>query len=56
MEGSGHLAEAALGYEADANSGKHYDSTMLLFEAIKRAGTDDPTKVRDEIWTRIRAS
>ena len=42
--------KAALGYEADANSGKHYDSTMLLFEAIKRAGTDDSTKVRDEIY------
>lgn len=42
--------KAAFGYEPDANAGKHYDSTMLLFEAIKRAGTDDSTKVRDEIY------
>ena len=42
--------KAANGYEPDANAGKHYDATMLLFEAIKRAGSDDSTKVRDEIY------
>ena len=42
--------KAALGYEPDANAAKNYDATMLLFEAIKRAGVDDSTKVRDEIY------
>ena len=39
-----------MGYEADSNAAKNYDATMLLFEAIKRAGTDDSTKVRDTIY------
>jgi branched-chain amino acid transport system substrate-binding protein len=38
------------GYDADANAGKHYDATMLLFESIKRAGTTDPVKVRDAVY------
>ena len=42
--------KAAYGYDADANVGKHYDATRLLFEAIKRAGSDDPVKVRDAIY------
>jgi branched-chain amino acid transport system substrate-binding protein len=43
--------KAAMGYDADANTAKHYDATRLLFEAIKRAGTaDDPAKVRDAIY------
>jgi len=43
--------KAAFGYDADANVGKHYDATRLLFEAIKRAGSaDDPVKVRDAIY------
>lgn len=43
--------KAAFGYEADANAGKHYDATMLLFDAIRRAGTaDDAAKVRDAIY------
>ncbi|MFO0986300.1 MAG: ABC transporter substrate-binding protein [Alphaproteobacteria bacterium] len=42
--------KAAFGYDADANVGKHYDATRLLFEAIKRAGGDDPVKVRDAIY------
>jgi branched-chain amino acid transport system substrate-binding protein len=42
---------AAYGYDADANVGKHYDATRLLFEAIKRAGSDDPVKVRDAIYS-----
>jgi len=43
--------KAAFGYDADANAGKHYDATMLLFDAIRRAGTaDDAGKVRDAIY------
>ncbi len=42
--------EKAFGYRPDANAGKHYDATMLLFEAIKKAGTTDPEKVRDAIY------
>jgi branched-chain amino acid transport system substrate-binding protein len=43
--------KTALGYDPDANAGKHYDATMLLFEAIRRAGTaDDRVKVRDAIY------
>ncbi len=43
--------KAGMGYEPDANAAKNYDATMLLFEAIKRAGTDDSTKVRDTIYS-----
>jgi branched-chain amino acid transport system substrate-binding protein len=43
--------KALYGYDADANAGKHYDATVLLFDAIKRAGTaDDAGKVRDAIY------
>lgn len=42
--------EKALGYRPDANAGKHYDATMLLFDAIRKAGTTDPEKVRDAIY------
>jgi branched-chain amino acid transport system substrate-binding protein len=43
--------KAALGYAPDANAGKHYDATRLLFAAIKRVGSaDDPAKVRDAIY------
>lgn len=42
--------KAEMGFEADSNAAKNYDATMLLFEAIKRAGTDDSTKVRDAIY------
>ena len=42
--------KAAYGYDPDANVGKHYDSTMLLFEAIRRSGSTDPEKVRDAIY------
>ena len=43
--------QAALGYAPDANAGKQYDATMLLFEAIKRARTgDDAAKIRDAIY------
>ena len=42
--------KAELGFDADANAGKNYDATMMLFEAIRRAGTDDSTKVRDAIY------
>ena len=40
----------ANGFEPDSNAAKNYDATMLFFEAIKRAGTDDPAKVRDTIY------
>lgn len=33
----------------DAMSFLAYDAGMILFDAIKRAGTVDPTKIRDEI-------
>lgn len=39
-----------LGYAPDANAGKHYDATVLLFESIKRAGSTDPVKVRDTLY------
>jgi branched-chain amino acid transport system substrate-binding protein len=43
--------KAATGYDPDSNAGKHYDSTMLLFAAMKRAGTvDDTVKIRDAIY------
>lgn len=42
--------KAAYGYDPDANVGKHYDSTMMLFEAIRRVGSTDPEKVRDAIY------
>jgi branched-chain amino acid transport system substrate-binding protein len=42
--------EKEFGYPPDANAGKHYDATMLLFDAIKKAGTTDPEKVRDAIY------
>lgn len=41
---------AVYGYAPDANAGKHYDATMLLFDAIRRAGSTDPEKVRDAIY------
>ena len=44
--------KAAFGYDADTNSGKHYDATQLLFAAIRRAGTaDDTAKIRDAIYS-----
>jgi len=43
--------KAAYGYDPDSNAGKHYDSTMLLFAAMTRAGTaDDTVKIRDTIY------
>jgi len=43
--------KAAYGYDADANAGKHYDSTNVLFEAIRKVGSDaDMAKVRDAIY------
>lgn len=43
--------KAATGYEPDTNAGKHYDITMMFFEAIRRAGTaDDTVKIRDTIY------
>ncbi len=42
--------KAAFGYDADSNVGKHYDATRLLFEAIRKAGSADPEKVRDAIY------
>jgi branched-chain amino acid transport system substrate-binding protein len=42
---------AAYGYKPDANAGKHYDVTNLLFAAIRKAGTaDDTVKIRDAIY------
>ena len=40
----------AMGYDADANVGKHYDATWMLFSAIKRANSVDPVKVRDAMY------
>ena len=40
-----------LGYDPDANFGKHYDASMLLFDAIRRAGSVDAAKVRDAIYS-----
>jgi len=40
----------AAGYDADANVGKHYDATWMLFTAIKRANSVDPVKVRDAMY------
>lgn len=40
----------ATGSDADANVGKHYDGTWLLFSAIKRANSLEPVKVRDAIY------
>ena len=43
--------KANFGYDPDSNAGKHYDATMLFFEAVKRAGTgDDTAKIRDAIY------
>ncbi len=42
--------KAAYGYDPDSNVGKHYDATMILFEAMRRAGSTDPEKVRDAIF------
>lgn len=42
--------KSAVGVEPDANAAKNYDATMMLFEAIKRVGTADTTKVRDAIY------
>jgi len=43
--------KAAYGYDADANAGKHYDSTNALLEAIRRVGSEkDMTKVRDALY------
>jgi branched-chain amino acid transport system substrate-binding protein len=33
----------------DAMSFLSYDAGMILFDAIKRAGTVDPAKIKDEI-------
>jgi branched-chain amino acid transport system substrate-binding protein len=44
--------KAQFGYEPDSNAGKHYDATMLLFAAMKRAGTTtDAAKIRDAIYS-----
>lgn len=44
--------KTAMGYDADANVGKTYDATMMLFEAMRRARTaDDPAKIRDAIYS-----
>jgi branched-chain amino acid transport system substrate-binding protein len=40
----------ATGNDADANVGKHYDATWMLFSAIKRVNSLDPVKVRDAIY------
>lgn len=37
----------ATGNDADANVGKHYDATMMLFEAIKRTKSLDTAQIRD---------
>ena len=42
--------KSTMGYDVNANVGKHYDATVLLFEAIRRAGSDDAGKIRDEIY------
>lgn len=41
----------ATGFDADANTGKHYDATWMLFNAIKRANSLDPVKVRDTMYS-----
>jgi branched-chain amino acid transport system substrate-binding protein len=40
----------ANGFEPDSNAAKNYDATMLFFEAIKRANSTDPAKIRDAIY------
>jgi branched-chain amino acid transport system substrate-binding protein len=40
----------ATGYDADANVGKHYDATWMLFSAARRANSLDPVKVRDAMY------
>ena len=43
--------KAAYGYDSDVNAGKHFDSTMVLLQAIQKVGSDqDMTKVRDAIY------
>lgn len=42
--------KAARGYDANDNVGKHYDATRLLIEAIRKAGTTAPERVRDAIY------
>ncbi len=43
--------KAAYGYDSDVNAGKHYDSTMVLLQAIQKVGSEkDMTKVRDAIY------
>ena len=42
--------KAIYGYEPDSNVGKHYDATMILMEAIRRARSADPELVRDALY------
>ena len=49
-EPSAAFSIAATGYDADANVGKHYDATWMLFSAVKRVNSLDPVKVRDAMY------
>lgn len=43
--------KAEFGYDSDVNAGKHFDSTMVLLQAIQKAGSDkDMTRVRDALY------
>jgi branched-chain amino acid transport system substrate-binding protein len=38
------------GYEADSFGAKSYDAVRIYLQALERAGTDDPEKVRDTLY------
>jgi branched-chain amino acid transport system substrate-binding protein len=42
--------KSAMGYDPDANAGKHYDATQFLFAGIRKANSANPEKVRDALY------